>query len=284
VGWVIFLAIAVPLLAVVAWVLFSDSLVHVAPGQLGLLLVRGKATDRALEPGPHWVPAIRRRMMQPYPSLELSLRTGRTDALPTSSLEWAGPAPVVTLGDRVSAVVGYTVRFRLDQTRLRVIHNRFGPDGIWAAVGDETARTVRTALASPSVRVDDLFGDARRELERHIGDAVTAALAELGFIVTRFSLADVDLGRTGDVIQAIGRARHDLERELADQAVRVTRAKVDADLLRQAATLPVDTPIRYRELEAWDDAVRALGFVHYATSPRPTAGAAPTEDAAEGQA
>lgn len=283
-GWVIFLAIAVPLIAVLAWVVFNDSLVQIAPGQLGLLLVRGKATDRSLDPGPHWVPAIRRRMVQTYPSLELSLRTGATTAASASPLEWSGPAPVVTLGDRVSAVVGYTVRFRLDTSRLREIHNRFGPEGLWAAVGDETARTVRAAFASAKVRVEDLFGDARAELERSIGEDVRVALAELGFIVTRFSLGDIDLGRTGEVIQAVGRARHELDRELAEHAVRVTRAKVDADLLRQAARLPADTPIRYRELDAWDDAVRAAGLLPYLAPPRPPGGSSTSDEAAEGPA
>jgi hypothetical protein len=49
-GWIIFLAIAVPLLAVVAWVVFDDSFVRIEPGQLGLLLIHGRATDRASIP------------------------------------------------------------------------------------------------------------------------------------------------------------------------------------------------------------------------------------------
>jgi predicted PurR-regulated permease PerM len=36
----------------------------------------------------------------------------------------------VTLGDRAAATVSFTVRFVLDPTRLRVVHERFGPDGI----------------------------------------------------------------------------------------------------------------------------------------------------------
>lgn len=269
-GWIIFLAIAVLLLAIIAWAVFNDSLVQVEPGQLGLLLVRGKATDRALAPGPHWVPALRRRMVQVYPSLELSWRTGNAPPS-SSSLEASGPAPLVTLGDRTSARLAYTVRFRLDQSRLRDIHNRLGPEGIWGAVRDQTARTVRATVAAPNVRIDDLFGDARTELERRIRDDVSTALVELGFVLTGFSLGDIDLGRTGEVIQAIGRARQELDRELAEQAVRVTRAKVDADLLRQAANLPPEAPIRYRELDAWYDALRRLGLAASPVPPRSTA-------------
>jgi regulator of protease activity HflC (stomatin/prohibitin superfamily) len=275
VGWIIFLAIAVPLLAVVAWVLFDDSRVRIEPGQLGLLLVHGRATDRVLEPGPHWVPALRRRMAQIYPSLELTFRAGDPGAAPPSDLERAGPAPRVTLGDRASVAVSYTVRFRLDPAMLRELHNKFGPEGIWAAVRDETARTLRTSLADPDVGIDDLFGTARAGLEQRVGDAVQERLGELGFVVTMFSLGDLDLGRTGDVIQATARARHELEREQAEAATRVARAKVDADLSPYLPAPGADAAIRYREIDSWQELARSSPLGPLAAG-RPAAPEAPT--------
>ena len=68
--WIIFAAIAIPILGVIAWVVLDDSFVRIEPGQLGLLLVKGRATDIALQPGPHWVPALRRRTIETYPSVE----------------------------------------------------------------------------------------------------------------------------------------------------------------------------------------------------------------------
>jgi regulator of protease activity HflC (stomatin/prohibitin superfamily) len=275
VGWIIFLAIAVPLLGVVAWVLFDDSRVRIEPGQLGLLLVHGRATDRVLEPGPHWVPALRRRMAQIYPSLELTFRAGDPGAASPSDLERAGPAPRVTLGDRASVAVSYAVRFRLDPAMLRELHNRFGPEGIWAAVRDETARTLRTSLADPDVGIDDLFGTARAGLEQRVGDAVQQRLGELGFVVTMFSLGDLDLGRTGDVIQATARARHELEREQAEAATRVARAKVDADLSPYLPAPGADAAIRYREIDSWQELARSSPLGPLAAG-RPAALEAPT--------
>jgi regulator of protease activity HflC (stomatin/prohibitin superfamily) len=266
VGWIIFLAIAIPLLAVVAWVVFDDSLVQIEPGHLGLLLIRGKATDRALDPGPHWVPALRRRMVQVYPSLELSFCAGSVGAEPASELERAGPAPRVMLGDRVTAIVSYTVRFRLDPAMLREIHDHFGPEGIWAAVRDDSARTIRTALAQPDVGLGDLFGPARAELEQRVGEEVRTTLSALGFVLTMFSLGDLDLGRTGEVVQATARARHELEREEAEAAMRMARAKIDADLAPYLGTAPTEAAIRYREVDSWQELARTTGPVHW--SPR----------------
>jgi hypothetical protein len=279
VGWIIFLAIAVPLVAVVAWAVFDDSLVQIEPGQLGLLLVRGRATDRALEPGPHWVPALRRRMVQPYPSLELSFRTGTAPAVSTSELERTGPALHLMLGDRALVTVSYTVRFRLDQAMLQEVHNRFGPDGIWAAVRDETARTVRSALAQADVGLDDLFEPARGALERRVGDAVTAALAGSGFVVTMFSFGDLDLGRTGEVIQATARARLELAREHAEAGMRVARAKVDADLATYLAAPSTDVALRYREIDSWQQWARMAGFAQPSAT-RSIGAEAAVEDAA----
>jgi regulator of protease activity HflC (stomatin/prohibitin superfamily) len=275
VGWIIFLGIAIPLLAVVAWVVFDDSFVRIEPGQLGLLLVRGKATDRALDPGPHWVPALRRRMVQVYPSLELTFRAGDPATPAASGLERGGPAPLVTFGDRLSAVVCYTVRFRLARDVLRDVHNRFGPDGLWAAVRDETTRTVRASLADPSIGLDDLFGTARAGLEARLSEDVTAALAALGFEVTMFSLGDLDLGRAGEVIQATARARHEVEREEAEAAMRMARAKVDADLAPYLGSPATDAAIRYREVDSWRELARATGYVQPAMN-RPSASEAPT--------
>jgi regulator of protease activity HflC (stomatin/prohibitin superfamily) len=264
VSWIIFLAIAIPLLAVVAWVVFDDSFVQIEPGHLGLLLIRGKATDRALDPGPHWVPALRRRMVQVYPSLELSFCAGSAVAAASATeLERAGPAPRVMLGDRVTALVSYTVRFRLDPAMLREIHNRFGPDGIWAAVRDDSARTIRTVLAQPDVGLGDLFGPARAELERRVGDEVRTTLSALGFVLTMFSLGDLDLGRTGEVVQATARARHELEREEAEAAMRMARAKIDADLAPYLGTPSTEAAIRYREVDSWQELARTTGPVHW---------------------
>src|SRR5207344_1402597 len=73
-GWMIFIAIVVPIVGALIYFLADDALIRVDPGKLGLLVIKGRATDKTLQPGPHFVPAFRRMTVEEYPSLELSYR------------------------------------------------------------------------------------------------------------------------------------------------------------------------------------------------------------------
>jgi hypothetical protein len=153
---------------------------------------------------------------------------------------------------------------------LREVHNRFGPAGIWTAVQDESARAVRAALAKPGVVVDDLFGPARVELERGVRDDVASALAVSGFDLTMFGLGDVDLGETGEVIQATARARLELEREVAEEATRIARADIDVKLGTHLTGPAIETALRYREIDAWRQVAQRTGMTIPESWPSPT--------------
>jgi hypothetical protein len=216
-------------------------------------------------------------MVVEYPALELAYRAG--DVWPTSEsddqLERSGPALSAPLGDRTVVTVGYTVRFRLDVTMIKVIHTRFGTEGIWAAVRDESGRTLRDALGDSRFGVDDLFGPARRTMETELAAVMAAGLAPSGFVVTMFNLGDLDLGRAGDVIQATVRARLELQREEAEAAMRMARARIDAELGPYIDPATSGAALRYREVDSWRDVVPMRG-VGPATQPTP-AGAGTAE-------
>ena len=211
-GWVVLVVGVVVVVTFVGWLLFNDAMVRIGPGHLGLMLIKGKATDRVLQPGPHFQPTFRQRVIAVYPSLELSYRAGDAEAAeaPDTEYENGGPPLAVLLGDRTSAKLSYTVRFRIEPRQLRPVHERFGSQGLWAAVRDRSGRVLRDALRDESVGVDDLYGAARHELEERLRELVTEALATDGFEVTMFGLDDADVGRTGEVIQATARARLEL--------------------------------------------------------------------------
>jgi len=284
VAWIILAVIVVPMVGLLVWVVLGASLVRIGPGRLGLVLVRGRATDTALLPGAHFVFALRRRMVVEYPSVELTYRAGAAEQTPgsgweRSGLERSGPALRLTLGDRTLATVAYTVRFRLQVDDLRRVHERFGPDGIYGIVRDQSCRSVITALGDRSVGVEDLFGPAREKCQEAVAAAVEAALGEVGIVLAGFVLGAVDLGRTGEVIQATARARHELDQEQAEAATRAARAVNDADL--QARGGPATEAWRYREndllldlaqrTEALQVALRGAGIVGigYPTEPGP---------------
>ncbi|MFZ0530944.1 MAG: SPFH domain-containing protein [Propionicimonas sp.] len=249
--WLIVLFVGLPLLVAFLWALFRGSIVQVPVGTLGLLVVKGKPTDKSLVPGLHWVPTLRKRQSVSYPAVELSYRAGAEPAA-ASSVEASGPALKVILGDRVEAVVGYTVRFRLMPEELRIVHERFGTSGYWSAVRDDSGAAVMTALADPEVTMDSLYPGERAALEVRLKEAVTAALSGDGMVVTGFSLGTIDLGRAGETVQATLRARLELAREEAEAGLRELRVRHDAEL-SQYLTEVGDTALRYRQTEVWRD-------------------------------
>ena len=255
VAWIIVLIVAIPVLALLVWTVFQASWVRVPSGSLGLLMVKGRATDTALLPGPHFVPALRRKMVEIYPSVELTYRAGGPPAADGDVLEKSGPPLEVTLGDRTRATVFFTVRFRLVPEKLRHVHERFGPAGVFGIARDASSAAVSAALRDPAIGIDDMFGAPLEVCQKSVSAAVAKALDDSGIELSAFLLAPAELGRTGEVIQAALRARHELEREQAEAPTRLARAVNDADL-QQNLTLSNEDAWRYRETDLWGELVQ----------------------------
>ena len=255
IGWVIVVILVIPMIGVLAWIVLRSSLVRVPSGSLGLLMVKGRATDTALPPGPHFVPALRRKMVEIYPSVEMSYRAGAADSAGDTDLDRTGPALSVTLGDRTTAIVTYTVRFQLIADRLREVHERFGPGGVFGIVRDATNAALTASLRDSGVAVDDFFGAALDKCQQDLRQAVADELLRDGIEVTQFLFGTPDLGRTGEVIQATLRARHELELEQAEAATRMARALNDTDLSARISSSAA-AAWRYRETDLWSDLVQ----------------------------
>lgn len=285
-----------PALGILIFVIVTASLVRVPSGSLGLVTAKGRATDTVLLPGPHFVPALRRRLVQEYPSVELAYRAGGEPDTEDSLLgerpavDRAGPrrrspklertgAPLqVSLGDRSTVSVSLTVRFRLMPERLRRVHERFGPQGIFGIVRDQTMRAVAATLGDTEFGVDSLFGPALDACRYRLLMAIGAALEEDGIEVTSVVVGTVDFGRTGEVIQATVRARYELEREQAEAATRTVRAMNDADL-QVKLNAPSDGAWRYRETDLWRELMTRSQVLNVALreGPGPASGQQPPE-------
>src|SRR5664279_859225 len=202
IAWIILLVLLIPIIGVLIFVIVVASLVRVPSGSLRLVMSKGRATDTALLPGLHFLPAIRRRMVEEYPSVELAYRAGgqgdTEETLPDRArpLERSGPptrfkhldqtgAPwQVTLGDRTTAIISVTVRFRLEPEHLRLVHERFGPNGIFGIVRDESSRAVMDTLGDPEFSIDSLFGKPRQACQERMAVAVSEALEADGILLT----------------------------------------------------------------------------------------------------
>ena len=248
------------------WLVVAASLVRVPSGSLGLLMVKGRATDTALLPGPHFVPALRRKMVEIYPSVELTYRAGGPAAADSDALERSGPPLEVTLGDRTRATVPYTVRFRLVPDKLRHVHERFGPAGVFGIVRDASSAAISAALRDPAIGIDDMFGAPLEVCQKSVGAAVAEALDASGIELSAFLLGAAEFGRTGEVIQATLRARHELEREQAEAPTRLARATNDADL-QQNLTLSNEDAWRYRETDLWGELIQRTQALQVAARP-----------------
>ena len=51
-GWIIVAVLVIPVIAVLAWIVIGSSVVRVPSGSLGFLMVKGRARNTALPPGP----------------------------------------------------------------------------------------------------------------------------------------------------------------------------------------------------------------------------------------
>lgn len=140
------------------------------------------------------------------------------------------------------------------------------------------ARSIRTVVADDSVGVDDLLGPRRAGTEASIAERLSDDLAGVGFRLSDVSITGVDLGRTGDVVQAAVRARHELEREEAEIEMRQARARSDASVAHLLADVAADPALRYRESDAWRDLVAELAK---RSSAMPVAPRAPVTHRAE---
>lgn len=251
---VVLLVIGLPLLAFAVWQLLQEALVRIDSGSVGLLIVRGKATDKILTPGAHFVWPFRHQMIQGYPLRELTYLTA--DDGGADATDFADPPLLARLGDRTAVGVYYTIRFRIRPDGLRELHERVGPDGLKRLVRDQSRRLIIEELASDTYGIDDAFGAARDQLEAKLAARVVELFQEDGFEVGMFNLRGIDFGSVNEVIAATVRAKVGLELEKADARVRKLRVDNEAKTTAQLASSLTDAVLRYRQLELGREALQ----------------------------
>jgi regulator of protease activity HflC (stomatin/prohibitin superfamily) len=218
-----------------------------------LLLKQGRATGRVVGPGRHFIQPWRKVLVQVYPARELAFVAGGT-ASSDERVDHLDAPLRVRLADKVVARLSYTVRCRLDPKKVQFVHDRFGAEGIWPVIRDTTRRCLVAEAAGASV--DDAFGDGFVAFEERCATALRTALAEVGFEVEVFSLREIDLGETGEIIQATLRADLELDLEQALARVRQLRLDNDAAMAETLAGLDSQILLRYRQLESWREILR----------------------------
>jgi regulator of protease activity HflC (stomatin/prohibitin superfamily) len=255
--WILVLILA-PTVLFIVWLVLLETSVKIDPGTIGLALLRGKSTGRTLTPGRHFVRPWQKLMIQKYPSRELALVAGGVQQA-NPDVDYLDEPVSVLLSDQAVAEVSYTVRCQLIEAKVHEIHESYGPEGIWSVLRDVSRRTLISESAGSGITIGNVFGDGYGELERHVSAALTDALAEVGFELKLFSLREVDLGVTGEIVQDTIRAGAELEREQAYAAVRRARIDNDGVLLAEVDGLDHELVLRYRQVDAWRDLIERWG-------------------------
>lgn len=250
---IILLAIGIPLLAFAVWQFLQEGLVRIDSGSVGLLIVRGKASSRVLTPGAHFVWPFRHQMIQGYPLRELTYMAD-SDAVEGEN-DFVDPPVPVRLGDRATATVRYTLRFRLRPDALQGIHERVGPEGIKRLVRDQSRRVVIEEFGSEKNGVGNAFGAERVELEARLGELMSEQLLADGFDLLLFNLRGVDLGSIEAAIEGTVRAKAELDLEAANSEVRRLRMENEAASVEQLAATLSDQVLRYRLIELGREAL-----------------------------
>jgi regulator of protease activity HflC (stomatin/prohibitin superfamily) len=285
---VILLVVGLPLLLFAIWGLAMELRVEVESGSVALVLQRGVATSKALEPGLHFVRPYARRTMQIYPMRELTYLAGMRQLADATDLQ--DPALELHLGDRTAVTVSYTIRFRVRPPQLKELHERIGPDGIRGVVRDRSRQVLLDRLGDAGTTYADLFGERRAALQTALSEELDAALERDCLELVLFTLREVDLGDMGEMVQATVRGRAELEREEAAAAVRLARVRNENEINELLAGGLGDEVLRYRQIELWreyvqrwDGHVGLPGVAAGAVPLRPGAAALPRPAEADGE-
>ena len=164
--------------------------------------------------------------------------------------------------------------------RLREIHERFGPAGVFGIVRDGTNTALTATLRDSGMAVDNFFGAALDKCQQDLRQAVTDELRHDGIEVTGFLLGTPDLGRTGEVIQArSGPARAGTRTSRSGDAD--ARALNDTDLSTRISSSG-EAAWRYRETDMWNDLVQRTETLQVALRAlSPAEGGAPIQPGSE---
>ena len=244
---IVLVLLVVGVLGFVAWQVLNEARVRIESGTIGLVIARGAATERALEPGVHYIWPYRQQLVQRYPLREMTYLTLDDDS--ADPIDFADPPLHLHFADRTAATVRYTIRFRIRKDDLRSIHERLGPEGIRSAVRDRSRQAIIDTFAGADLDYLDTFAERRIALQSRLTAAVTAALLAEGFDVVLFTLRDVDLGEVGEMLQDASRRRAELEREEAAGVVRRARVRNDAAANADIAEGLDEAVLRYRQIE-----------------------------------
>ena len=243
---------------VVAFVVYFmlNPFVIVHPGQSAVMVRLGKIVG-VYESGLHWkIPIVDKPIFY-----STRLLTYETSDNPDESYADYTDYPVDTsTKDGQPIHIKYTVRFRVDPTKLASIYSNLGDEERIVERIIKTDSRINVRVLAREFEAQDLYSGNVLEFEKRVADVLKQNFAEKGIILDYFGVRGIEFSK--DYVQAVEQKqiekekilteKYKAEQELYRKQAKITQAQADAEaqrLLQKSLTKPV---LERMWIEKWD--------------------------------
>ena len=243
------------ILAFVAYLMLNPFVI-VHPGQSAVMVRLGKIVG-VYESGLHWkIPVVDRPVFY-----STRLLTYETSDNPDESYADYTDYPVDTsTKDGQPIHIKYTVRFRVDPTKLASIYSNLGDEERIVERIIKTDSRINVRVLAREFEAQDLYSGNVLEFEKRVADVLKQNFAEKGIILDYFGVRGIEF--SDDYVQAVEQKqiekekilteKYKAEQELYRKQAKITQAQADAEaqrLLQKSLTKPV---LERMWIEKWD--------------------------------
>ena len=221
-----------------AFILFMSSYKQIEYGTVGMVTRFGRITNRIMQPGLNWkVPFVERVVV--YRTQEMVYATAAsTDEFATST--YADYPTDTTTADGQQITVKYSVRFRIDPTRITQIANEIGDE---VDVVEKVVKFHSRILARnipKEYEALDLYTGNVQQVQEEFEAQLRPLLASKGVILEAFGLRKIDF--QDDYVQAIEQKQIEAEnvtteKNRAEQAKWKAQSAIEEAKGEAAATI-----------------------------------------------
>jgi regulator of protease activity HflC (stomatin/prohibitin superfamily) len=226
------IVIVVGIILVFAFVVFTSSYTQVDFGKVGMVTRFGRITGQIMQPGLNWkVPFVDRVII--YRTQEIVYITEEQAGQDAYKVGTYLDYPTdTTTADGQQISVKYSVRFRIDATKITRIANEIGDE---EALVDKVVKFHTRILARnipKEYEALDLYTGKIQAVQMEFEDQLRPLLAEKGVILEAFGLRQIEFQE--DYVQAIEQKQIEAENVQTEQN-RAEQAKWQAQSVIEAA-------------------------------------------------
>ncbi len=236
--------------------LMLNPFVIVHPGQSAVMVRLGKIVG-VYGPGLHWrIPIVDKPVF--YSTRLLTYETSDNPA--ESHADYTDYPVDTSTKDGQPIHIKYTVRFRVDSTKLANIYSNLGDEERIVERIIKTDSRINVRVLAREFEAQDLYSGNVLEFEKKVADVLKQNFAEKGIILDYFGVRGIEFSK--DYVQAVEQKqiekekilteKYRAEQELYRKQAKITQAQAEAEaqrLLQKSLTKPV---LERMWIEKWD--------------------------------